>query len=155
MKLLLATEGSRFSRAAIEECSEIFEGDKNTEIMVLSVAEPTFIPIEPFAVSADYVADANKAAQVNAERAVEAAEQQLRAGFPDLGDRITSRVVSGKSAQAIVEEAESWGADVIVLGSHGYGLWKRAFLGSVSNAVVHHAPCSVLVVRPARTEEGD
>ncbi len=49
--------------------------------------------------------------------------------------------------ESIVEEAQKWSADLIVLGSHGYGFWERMLLGSVSNAVVHHAPCSVLIVR--------
>jgi nucleotide-binding universal stress UspA family protein len=47
----------------------------------------------------------------------------------------------------ILEEAERWDADLIVLGSHGYGLWQRFLLGSVSQAVVSHARCSVEVVR--------
>ena len=46
-----------------------------------------------------------------------------------------------------IEEAQNWGADLIIVGSHGYGFWSRALLGSVSNAVINHAPCSVLVVR--------
>jgi nucleotide-binding universal stress UspA family protein len=47
----------------------------------------------------------------------------------------------------IVEEARDWGADLIVLGSHGYGRVRRVVLGSVAAAVVAIAPCSVLVVR--------
>ena len=46
-----------------------------------------------------------------------------------------------------VETAEEMGADMIVLGSHGYKRWERLLLGSVSNSVVHHAHCSVMVVR--------
>jgi nucleotide-binding universal stress UspA family protein len=61
--------------------------------------------------------------------------------------------MSGLAKQVIVEEAEKWGADLIVVGSHGQGLWSRALLGSVSNSVVHHAPCSVFVGRtPENTE---
>ena len=58
----------------------------------------------------------------------------------------------GRPAQVIVEAAERWGADVIVAGSHGHGFWGRLAIGSVSDAVLHHAPCSVLVVRSG-TEE--
>jgi nucleotide-binding universal stress UspA family protein len=46
-----------------------------------------------------------------------------------------------------VEEAERWGADLIVLGSHGHGATMRMRLGSVSHRVVLHAPCSVEVIR--------
>ncbi len=44
--------------------------------------------------------------------------------------------------------AEEIGADVIVVGSHGRGAIERLLLGSVSEQVVRHAPCPVLVVRP-------
>ena len=47
----------------------------------------------------------------------------------------------------IVETAEAIHPDMIVLGSHGYSRWERLLLGSVSDSVVHHAPCSVLIVR--------
>ena len=44
-------------------------------------------------------------------------------------------------------KAKKWGADLIVLGSHGYRGLQRFLLGSVSHAVVAHAPCSVEIVR--------
>jgi nucleotide-binding universal stress UspA family protein len=53
----------------------------------------------------------------------------------------------------IVEEAERWGADLIVMGSRGLGAWNRLLLGSVSSAVVHHAKCSVEIVRKPQTKE--
>lgn len=150
MKVLLATEGSEFSKAALDKVCDMFARSDNAEIRILSAAEPTFVPMEPFAVSAEYVADATRVAVENAENAVQTAEKRIRNALPDLGGRLTTKVAQDKPAQAIVEEAENWGADVIVMGSHGYGFWQRTFLGSVSNAVVHHAPCSVLVVRPDR-----
>jgi nucleotide-binding universal stress UspA family protein len=52
----------------------------------------------------------------------------------------------------ILDEAEKWKADLIVVGSHGYPAWERLLLGSVSQAVVSHAKCSVEVVR-VRTAE--
>jgi nucleotide-binding universal stress UspA family protein len=54
----------------------------------------------------------------------------------------------------ILDEAERWGADLIVLGSHGYGAWQRFMLGSVSHAVATHAHCSVEIVwRKPRAEK--
>jgi nucleotide-binding universal stress UspA family protein len=47
----------------------------------------------------------------------------------------------------ILDEVEKWGADLIVLGSHGYRGWRRFLLGSVSHAVATHARCSVEIVR--------
>lgn len=53
-------------------------------------------------------------------------------------------------ADALIEIARGRGADTIVVGTRGRGRAARAALGSVSAAVLHHAPCDVLVVRPAR-----
>ena len=53
----------------------------------------------------------------------------------------------GHPKDTILDEAERWGADLIVVGSHGYGAIKRLFLGSVSLAVATNAACSVEIVR--------
>jgi nucleotide-binding universal stress UspA family protein len=50
---------------------------------------------------------------------------------------------------------EGWGADLVVLGSHGYGFLDRLILGSVSQFVLSHATCSVEVVRRREGEEGE
>ena len=76
---------------------------------------------------------------------VQVAREQIRSGAPNVSVR--TRILDGVPAQVIVEEARDWSADLIVVGSHGYGFMKRMLLGSVAGAVVANAPCSVLVVR--------
>ena len=151
MKILVATDGSEFSRAAVAKCCEMFAGLKDNEIRIISAYEPVITGAEPFAFSAEYLDEIDSAASKRATDVVSQAEVQMRGAFHD-NAAFSSRVVKGYANQVIVEEAESWGADLIILGSHGYGLWRRALLGSVSNSVLHHAPCSVLVVR---AKEGD
>jgi nucleotide-binding universal stress UspA family protein len=56
-------------------------------------------------------------------------------------------VAVGKPASVIVTTAKEWPADVIVIGSHGRLGVERMMLGSVAEAVMRHASCSVLVVR--------
>ncbi|MEM9908892.1 MAG: universal stress protein, partial [Cyanobacteria bacterium P01_D01_bin.44] len=58
---------------------------------------------------------------------------------------------SGTPEHLICDLAHSWNADVIVLGSRGHRGLRELFLGSISNYVTHHAPCSVWVVRPDRS----
>jgi nucleotide-binding universal stress UspA family protein len=53
----------------------------------------------------------------------------------------------GDARQIILDQANDWGADLIVLGSHGYRGVDRFMLGSVSESVVMHASCSVEIVR--------
>jgi nucleotide-binding universal stress UspA family protein len=60
---------------------------------------------------------------------------------------VTTVILTGSPKRAIVEDAEEWGADLVVLGSHGLRTWERMLLGSVSQTVSAHARCSVEIVR--------
>jgi len=71
---------------------------------------------------------------------------------PDRPDRLRSRAAEGNAAQVLVEA--SAGADLLVVGSRGYGGLADAMLGSVSTYCVHHAYCPVTVIRPAEHDTG-
>ena len=61
--------------------------------------------------------------------------------------------LTGNPGRAICKLSSTWSADLILVGSRGLRGIKEMFLGSVSNYVTHHAPCSVLIVRhPTDTE---
>jgi len=64
------------------------------------------------------------------------------------------RLVIGHPVEKIPEVAREIGADLIVLGNRGLGMLKRTLLGSVSDGVLHHAPCSVLIVRGENAPHG-
>lgn len=53
----------------------------------------------------------------------------------------------GDPGRVICELAHTWNADLVVVGRRGHSGIKQLFLGSVSNYVLHHAPCSVLTVQ--------
>ncbi len=57
--------------------------------------------------------------------------------------------LTGNPGRTICELAKNWEADLILVSSRGLKGLKEMFLGSVSNYVTHHAPCSVLIVRTA------
>ncbi|MEG4208852.1 universal stress protein [Microcoleus sp. S13_B4] len=61
--------------------------------------------------------------------------------------------MDGDPGHCICESAENWGADLIVLGRRGRTGFAEAFLGSVSNYVVHHASCSVFVIQEVKIEK--
>ena len=63
------------------------------------------------------------------------------------------RQIRGSIGRTICHLARTWGADLIVTGNHGRTGLKELFLGSVSNYVLHHAPCSVLTVKFAVAQE--
>lgn len=96
-------------------------------------------------VLSEYYAEANHNALKSAEDANEYAAKILREKNPILS--ITTAVIDGSPKSVILKEAETFGADLIVVGSHGYGAVKRFMLGSVSHAVALHAKCSVEIVR--------
>jgi len=56
-------------------------------------------------------------------------------------------VVEGEPRYVLCNAAEKHHADLLVVGSHGYGAIKRAFLGSVSDYCAHHTHCSVVIVK--------
>lgn len=150
MKIVLATDGSDFSSAAVEKCCELFGDKPGLEIKIVSVFEEDYaLAAEPFAVSAELYREISEAAEKQAQHACSTAADLVSSSCPNGAPEITNEVVKGNPEQEIVEIARSWGADLIVVGSHGRGFWGR-LLGSVSDGVLHHAPCSVLVVRHAQ-----
>ena len=68
---------------------------------------------------------------------------------------VTMGVLSGSPKRVILEEAERFGADLIVVSSHGHGMLERFLLGSVSQAVALHAKCSVEIVRSPKTHTSE
>jgi nucleotide-binding universal stress UspA family protein len=153
MKILIATDGSNFSQQALEKACELAKGWEGVSFRVISVYEAQGpMAAEPFAISAEYYQQLDNLARQRAEAAAQKSVEFIKTHQTSESSDITSKVELGIPAQVIVEAAESWGADLVVVGSHGYGFWGRIALGSVSDAVVHHSPCSVLVVR-SRNEE--
>jgi nucleotide-binding universal stress UspA family protein len=148
MKILIATDGSEFSRAAVEECCDLLRKDEKTSVKIISAYEAQ-VPMaaEPFAISAEYYQRLDKFAEETSTAAANNAAEIVRSRLTDTGLDVTTVVELGRPAEMIIETAEAWHPDLIVVGSHGRGFWGRLALGSVSDAVLHHAPCSVLVVR--------
>lgn len=148
MKILIATDGSDFSRTAVEKCGEMFGHSENPQIKILSVYEQMGpMATEPFAISAQYYQEMMDAARVQCENFAADSAEQLKTAFSDPNTSVETEVRLGAPARVIVDEAREWNADLIIVGSHGRGFWGRLTLGSVSDAIVHHAPCSVLIAR--------
>ena len=146
MKILLAIDGSPCSDAAVEEVARRPWPD-GSSVKVLTALETPLPPTpETWAVPLNYFEELDAALRKQGENIVHRAIQKLKSNKTFIADAV---LVPGSPRPAILDEAESWGADLIVLGSHGYGALKRFLLGSVSQAVVSHAKCSVEVVRCA------
>jgi len=152
MKILLAVDGSSFSDAATAEVARR-TWPVGSEVKVLSIFEPPAAPTpEAWTIPPDYFEEMANASRTNTSNIVEAAIATLKQTLP--ASTITGEFVPGFPKSVILDEAERWGADLIVVGSHGYRAWERFLLGSVSQAVVAHAKCSVEVVRNRNGAKG-
>ena len=146
MKILLAVDGSVCSVAAAHELAKR-PWPPQTEVKVITAVEiPASVGMEPWAMSPDYFENLETAVRQAGQAVLDSTLLKLKT-VSDKTLKISSEIIQGTPAQVIVDEAESWGADLIVMGSRGLGPWNRLLLGSVSNAVVHHAKCSVEVIR--------
>ena len=145
MKILLAVDGSTYSDAAIEEVLRIPWPPQSQLKVITAVQMPTMIGAEPWALPPHYFDQMDKSVHEAAKGVIDRALVKLKPIDKTL--TITSEEIVGAPGQVIVDAAERWPADLIIMGSRGLGAWNRLVLGSVSNAVVHHAKCSVEVVR--------
>ena len=154
MKILLAIDGSPCSDAAVEEVSRRPWPD-GSAIKVLTAFElPMPATAEGWALPANYFEDIDIALQQQARNIADGAITVLKAKLSKTIS-LDAQILPGPPRNVILDEAESWGADLIVVGSHGYRAWERFLLGSVSQSVVSHAKCSVEVVRcnPSKEKE--
>jgi nucleotide-binding universal stress UspA family protein len=146
MKILLAVDGSDCGDAAAEELAKR-PWPPQSEVRVITAVEiPAPVGMEPWAISPDYFENLEITVRQAAQAILESTLLKLKT-ITDKTLKISSEIIQGSPAQVIVDEAEHWGADLIIMGSRGLGVWNRLLLGSVSNAVIHHAKCSVEVVR--------
>ena len=152
MKILLATDGSDYSKAAVNSVAER-PWPKGSEVKIISAIEIPYAPTtETWVLPDSYYKELERAAKAQAEGAVKDAIERIEAGKAS-GLEISTEIKSGSARTVILDEAEKWGADLIVLGSHGYSGWQRFLLGSVSHAIATHAHCSVEIVRQKPVKE--
>ena len=150
MKILLAVDGSDCSNAAVEEVARR-SWPAGSAIKVLSAVELPFIPTtETWSLPESYYSQLEQVSREQARAAISHAVMKLQADR-ETPLEIQTAIINGQAKDVILDEAAAWRADLIVLGSHGYRGWQRFLLGSVSQAVVSHAPCSVEIVR-SRTD---
>jgi len=144
MKILLAIDDSKFGEAALQTLIAQAR-TKGTEVRVMNVIEEVraYISAEMMPHLVHYAIAMEDERRKQAQALVHRAAQRLhKAGF-----HVSEVVDKGDPKVQIIDQAAKWGADLIVLGSHGWKGLNRFLMGSVSDAVTRHATCSVQVVR--------
>lgn len=127
-KILVGTDTSASAELAVTAAAELAKAH-DAELLVLYVKPP---------LDAREVFDPGKLPDPSGYLA------RLGERFPDV--KVRTREEVGDPAETICDVAEQDGAHVIVVGNRGTHGKKRWFLGSVPNAIVQHAPCSVYIV---------
>ena len=137
-RILLATDGSPSAQNAVSTAIELAAAT-GWHLTVVSAWKmgATFVDTIP----ADIWAQIDKTERDNAQSVVTETVAAAKAQDVD-ADGI---VLHGDAPSAICDAAGD--AKLLVIGAHGWGSVKRLMFGSVSNSVLHHAPCPVLIVR--------
>jgi nucleotide-binding universal stress UspA family protein len=150
--VLIAVDGSTDARAAVEYFAAL-PLPAGLRVRLVGVVEPLRYPSS----APGFVGATLRAAMQDLENE---SRQRLEAAIAPLAAMLRSRVrvvdtttPTGPPPATIVHEAEVNDSDLIVVGARGLGALERVALGSVSESVLRHAPCPVLVVRPPAPKE--
>lgn len=144
LKLLLATDGSESSKAAAQSIARR-PWTNGTMFRILSVVEPSAPLFRPPYFSHEMMEELRGKDMQRAQEAVGAAETILDAAGIQASSTVAVPAATPK--ELILSEAAEWGAELIVVGSHGRRGVNRLLLGSVSEAIALHAQCSVEIIR--------
>jgi len=147
-RILLATDGSREAELAASTAADLANAT-DSELHLISVAAGNPDPV--------YQIHEASLRYETYEQALEAVKGETRNVLDEQVRKIREAGGSVKEAhfrigerrdRAIIHLAEELGVGLIVMGSRGLGGVRRALIGSVSDSVVRHAHCPVMVVRP-------
>lgn len=159
-KILVAIDLSDMSSIVFEEAMAIAQNhaqNQNAQLMILHVLSPVEegypdIPIYP-GIESYYPTLYNEASKAYLDRVQSFAERALKF-VQQLSERAIAQNIpteysqnAGDPGRTICKMARNWDADLIVMGRRGRTGLSEMLLGSVSNYVLHHAPCSVLTVQ--------
>jgi nucleotide-binding universal stress UspA family protein len=146
MKILLATDGSSIAENASKLLARL-PHEESMEVVILFVNRMHDLHAGDTPTSI-----VQQVEEQEHRRATESC-QRIQAMFDGSPSLVSTRIVEGHPSSSIVQQASELGSDLIVMGAVGHSRLDRLLLGSTSDFVATHAPCSVLVVRPNLIEE--
>jgi nucleotide-binding universal stress UspA family protein len=153
-KILLATDGSMEAELAARTAIDLAEST-GSELHVITVAlgrpDPVYHIYEA-GLRYETYEEALEAVKGEAQNVLDEQVQKIQEAGGTVKEAHLR--IGERRDQAIVHLAEELGIGLIVMGSRGLGGVRRALMGSVSNSVVRHAHCPVMIVRPERQRAG-
>ncbi len=153
MKIVLAVDGSEYSATAVKELAKM-PLLINGEVCIVNVYEHPALSTPELIVAKgsldNYYQKLISNIQKLGKKNISEAVKILRENNSSL--IISTSLVSGLPKREILKKAESFDADLIVVGSQGQGAFSRFLLGSVSQYLATHAKCSVMIVKQKKIE---
>jgi nucleotide-binding universal stress UspA family protein len=136
-QIILATDLGPASAAATDEAFRLADA-LGAKLLAVSVIDPRTLQLPGGRFRSRVDQERGRLEEAAAELVLRGRREHVVTSF---------LIWEGDPAESIIEAAKSEGADIIVVGSHGRAALGRALIGSVSDQVVRHAPCPVMVVR--------
>lgn len=144
MKVLIAVDESQCSTEVVDVITDQ-KWNVDTEFRVVSVIEPVYSEYLLAGLCVPSFDEMQTEYHNQIVKLVDAKVEQIRQCLPN--HFVDGMVMQGAVAETILNMAEQWSADLIVLGSHGRHGLEKLWLGSVAERVACHAKCSVEVIR--------
>lgn len=148
MHILVATDGSDRTEAAARFLHALIPPSSVERITVFTAKQPPDQVLGMLGWDGFVLAGAWDEMEEEANRTAREALERAAVDLSGLAGRIETLARSGLPGEEIVRASREIGADLIVIASHGWGAVRAIFQGSVSEWVLHHATCPVLVVPP-------
>ncbi len=148
-RIVVGVDGSEHARRTLQWAVDEARLRKSVVIAVHAYTVPTlFVTPEPILGAPPSIPDPSLIERLEEAAARLVAEEIDQVASDDV--TIEARVVTGSAPDALLQAARE--GDLLVVGSRGLGGFKGLLLGSVSQQVVHHAPCPVVIVPPAERD---
>lgn len=154
-KILVALDDSDQSKLVFARAIELAQCFKaaltlfsciSSELLSQPLSVPSDVSLYPDLTTSSYQAAQVDIITQQTERLRSLLESYSQAA-QEQGLQVQVEVEVGDTGELICQSAKDWGADLIVLGRRGRTGLAEALLGSVSNHVLHHAPCSIFVIQ--------
>ncbi|KAK7269419.1 hypothetical protein RIF29_22145 [Crotalaria pallida] len=153
-RILVAVDEGEESMYALSWCLKNLAFQNSKDTLILLYVKPPSTVYSAFdgtgyMFSSEIAASMEKYSQQVADSVIEKAKRLC-----NNIQNVETKVGHGDPRDVICEMTQKLGADILVMGSHGYGIIKRAFLGSVSNHCAQNAKCPVLIVKKPKSTAG-
>ena len=149
MRILIAVSGTDDSSMDAVDAAAAFPWPPESLLRVITVGEKAHPSVAELIPGGRDVADLQQMSDARAGTVAASSAAKLQ----DRGWNVDTISLEGDPKSLIPEHAKEWGADLIVVGSSDRAAIEKFLLGSVSQAVVMRASCSVLVVKTRDTQE--